>query len=1065
MDRRPATIRDAIAAKACADSVAPQRMAVRSISVFAVLLLLAGAPMLRSQATLGTTTGDTNALAINSNNSPGLAYNAVLNGDSSVSLLQDGAILSGQGCGPYMVPNSSSNLSVTSGAVNVDFASSRIYLAMISGGAVYAAYESIDQQGNCTQGPLLTLTTNSLSNLEMNVDRVQGSVYILNSFGAFPDTLYILPTAPWSASPLPTPAQVDLDYSAQYGPIVIDPSNHLVYVNDLGDSTSGTVGTYSTAGFFVYDPNLTPALLQHVTSYMNSSGPAQFNVGTLLTNGAGKLVLINENPHASTANLSVPITVIDTAQAGFSFSNPAAALSTISATSPYTAISGADIDPTNNVVYVFGFNSNSLTTPGLLLGYNLTPGASTETVLSSSAAMPSLYGSLAPWNQLNFNPESTELVLSVGSEFGSGALGLTSPLIAGSPLSLTQLFGSSVAPIPLGYPVVNAASGYVYAIQSGGIDFVAPPTGCSSTPTCTIGGSVSGLASGTSVTLFDNGGDSVTVTYPATSFTFPTALDSGASYAVTVGTQPTGETCTVANGSGHVATSNVANVSVTCGSSGLAPAQVTDKETITVSDTEAFPDVVDSEPITVTDTVTVTTGPTITTTALPAGIVGVQYAGATLTATGGSLPYNWTATGLPPGLTMSAAGVISGIPTTTGAYAVTVTVTDAVGNANSGNFSIAVTPSAPLAITTTGPLPAGIVGVQYAGATLAATGGSLPYTWTGTGLPPGLTIGPATGVISGRPTEAGVYLVTVTVTDATGLTSSANFSIAATASAPIANLSPTFLAFAAQPSGTASAAQTVTLSNTGNAPLSIAGTGISISGTNATDFSQTNPCGTSVAVGSNCVISVMFTPSLSAASGSYTATLNVVDNASGSPQQVGLSGIAIPPPSVSCNVPTINLSGDSGTAQVTCTATGPTGPIALVCDLPATLSAYITCNFSPSSLNFASGNTTSTTLTIEPVQAASLERTSRPWAESSSGVAFGAVLWLPAWAFATRRKKKRANRGLLFLIILLGGSHLVTSCGGKSKGPAMAPAGTYQASIVLAGPSLNETITFTIQVP
>ena len=356
-----------------------RRRVFQSASVFAVLLFLVCAPILRAQATLGTTTGDSNAFTINSNNTPGLAYNAVLNSDSSVSLLEDGVMLSGQGCPAYMV--SGSSLSVSSGAVYVDLANSNIYLAMISGGAVYAAYESIDQQGNCTQGPMLELTTNALSNLEMNVDPVQGSVYILNSFGAFPDTLYILPTAPWSASPLPTPATLSLDYSAQYGPIVIDPSNHMVYVNDLGDSAYGTVGTYSTSGFFVYDPNqsATPANnLQHVVGYNSGATTTVLNVETLLDNGAGKLVLINENPSAASSTvLGVPIVVLDTTQFSFftNTSNPytynsdvditpgATGLSTISANAPYSAISGADIDAVNQVVYAFAFNiPNSLTT-------------------------------------------------------------------------------------------------------------------------------------------------------------------------------------------------------------------------------------------------------------------------------------------------------------------------------------------------------------------------------------------------------------------------------------------------------------------------------------------------------------------------------------------------------------------------------------------------------------------------------------------------------------------------------------------------------------------------------
>ena len=88
--------------------------------------------------------------------------------------------------------------------------------------------------------------------------------------------------------------------------------------------------------------------------------------------------------------------------------------------------------------------------------------------------------------------------------------------------------------------------------------------GNSSTPppasTYTIGGSVTGL-SGT-VVLQDNGGDNLPVTASG-NFTFATALASGAAYKVTVLTQPSGQTCTVANGTG-TASANVTNVAVSC---------------------------------------------------------------------------------------------------------------------------------------------------------------------------------------------------------------------------------------------------------------------------------------------------------------------------------------------------------------------------------------------------------------------------------------------------------------------------------------------------------------------
>ncbi len=90
---------------------------------------------------------------------------------------------------------------------------------------------------------------------------------------------------------------------------------------------------------------------------------------------------------------------------------------------------------------------------------------------------------------------------------------------------------------------------------------------CTSSQTYTIGGTISGLASGKSVTLLDNGGDALTLTAIG-AFTFHTPLPSGATYDVTVGTQPSGETCTVTNGSGTVGNSNVTNVTVACSAGG-----------------------------------------------------------------------------------------------------------------------------------------------------------------------------------------------------------------------------------------------------------------------------------------------------------------------------------------------------------------------------------------------------------------------------------------------------------------------------------------------------------------
>jgi len=88
---------------------------------------------------------------------------------------------------------------------------------------------------------------------------------------------------------------------------------------------------------------------------------------------------------------------------------------------------------------------------------------------------------------------------------------------------------------------------------------------CTGTVTYSIGGTITGLTG--TMTLMDtgsNGNQNVTVNSGATSFTFPTNVPSGSTYNVTVLTQPTGETCTVAGGQG-TATGNVTTIAVTCG--------------------------------------------------------------------------------------------------------------------------------------------------------------------------------------------------------------------------------------------------------------------------------------------------------------------------------------------------------------------------------------------------------------------------------------------------------------------------------------------------------------------
>jgi len=108
------------------------------------------------------------------------------------------------------------------------------------------------------------------------------------------------------------------------------------------------------------------------------------------------------------------------------------------------------------------------------------------------------------------------------------------------------------------------------------------------------------------------------------------------------------------------------------------------------------------------------------------------------------------------------------------------------------------------------------------------------------------------------------------------------------APAPVAKLSAQTLSFGSTKVGSSNTAPAITLTNSGTATLDI--TSISFTGTNASSFSETNTCGTSVGVGKNCGIVITFKPTVV---GTLKATLDVKDNAAGSPQTVALSGVAV----------------------------------------------------------------------------------------------------------------------------------------------------------------------------
>jgi len=384
---------------------------------------------------------------------------------------------------------------------------------------------------------------------------------------------------------------------------------------------------------------------------------------------------------------------------------------------------------------------------------------------------------------------------------------------------------------------------------------------------------------------------------------------------------------------------------------------------------------------------------------------------------------------------------------------------------------IVETPSASQSVTLTaaGSQPLSLTGSAVSGDfAFATTDTSCPYS--GGTVPSGET---CTIDVTFTPTATGTRNGSVTINDnAGGSPQSVSLTGTGVATAPVADVSTTSLTFGSQLLSTTSAAQPVTLSNTGNVALIV--TGISTIGA----FGQTNNCGGRVAAGGSCTINVTFTPqSITLPTGPTTLTgaLTITDNSGdtpGSTQSVSLTGtwqdFVLTTPSGYASSATIS---PGQTATYTLSVVGEEGfdqTVALSCGGVPTQS---TCAVSPNPAvpgsNFTLIVTTTAPSAIAP-RTLPLPPLPRPQALLMLAVLLACIAWTVS---ASRQVGARRRAVLLPLAAGLLLALAVAGCGGGSsgiKGNYGTTAGTYNLTVtgtaVSGSATLSHSATVTLKV-
>jgi hypothetical protein len=288
--------------------------------------------------------------------------------------------------------------------------------------------------------------------------------------------------------------------------------------------------------------------------------------------------------------------------------------------------------------------------------------------------------------------------------------------------------------------------------------------------------------------------------------------------------------------------------------------------------------------------------------------------------------------------------------------------------------------------------------------------------------------------------------------------------------APSVGLKPASLTFGAELISVASAPQVITLTNTGNAVLTISG--ITVVGTNAADFGQSNTCPATLAAQGSCAISVKFTPS---ASGAEAATVSITDNVSNSPQNIPLSGMGSDfslgaatgpncPTNGNCSTTAVIKAGQTATYLLQVSPLGGfNGNVTLSC---GGAPAPSTCGVSPSAVPSNGSSSYGFTVTITGTSVAGIEPsayvpiTPLNWPVRPLGFVVLACAVLSVSGIVKSHGRKKLLLPALAVLLLT----VLDACGGSSG--TTTPPQPVNAMITVTGNSgsANRTVQLSLTI-